>query len=103
MDALQRYELISPILKHKKTAKQVHQETNVPPGTIHGYLKRLREGGQRIESLTDKSCASHFPPKLAHRRRQRHGASESRRDKADLGWWADRVFIAHKSWGLNNE
>ena len=62
MDALQHYELISPILKHKKTAKQVHQETNVPPGTIHGYLKRLREGGQRIESLADKSCASHSHP-----------------------------------------
>ena len=44
MDALQRYELISPILKHKKTAKQVHQEINVPPGTIHGYLKRLVKG-----------------------------------------------------------
>ena len=62
MDALQRYELISPILKHKKTAKQVHQETNVPPGTIHGYLKRLREGGQRIESFADKSCTSHSHP-----------------------------------------
>ena len=61
MDAIQRYELIRPILNQEKTPKQVHQETAVPLSTIYWYLKRFREDG--IEGLADKSHAIHSHPK----------------------------------------
>lgn len=63
MNAIQRYELIRPILKHEKTPKQVSEETNVALSNIYRYLKRLREGGENIESLADKSHANHSNPR----------------------------------------
>ncbi len=61
MNAIQRYELIRPILKHEKTPKQVSEEKDVPLSTIYYYLRRFREGG--VESLADKSHAIHSHPK----------------------------------------
>ena len=63
MNAIQRYELIRPILKHKKTPKQVSEEKDAPLSTIYYYLKRLGEGGENIDSLVDKSHAIHSHPK----------------------------------------
>ena len=63
MNALQRYEIIRPILKGEKTPKQVSEEENVPLSNIYRYLKRLREGGENMESLADKSHASHSHPR----------------------------------------
>ena len=63
MTATQRYELIRPIVKQEKTVHQVHIETGVPTSTLYWYLKRLREGEGRIESLSDKSHAPHWHPK----------------------------------------
>ena len=54
MNALQRYEIIRPILKGEKTPKQVNEETSVPLSTIYYYLKLFREGGGDIKSLEDK-------------------------------------------------
>lgn len=34
MEAIERYELIRPILCGEKTVKQVHQETDVPISTL---------------------------------------------------------------------
>ena len=62
MNSHQRYELIRPILKHEKTPKQVSEEKNVPLSNIYRYLKRLREGGEDMESLADKSHANHSHP-----------------------------------------
>ena len=62
MNAIQRYELIRPILKHEKIPKQVSEETNIPLSTIYYYLKRFQEGGGNIESLADKTHAIHSNP-----------------------------------------
>ena len=63
VNALQRYELIRPILKGEKTPKQVSEETNIPLSTIYYYLKLLRESGGDIKSLEDKTHAIHSHPK----------------------------------------
>lgn len=62
MKALQRYELIRPILTHEKTVQQVHQETHIPLSTIYCYLSRFRFGNGQIESLADQSHAIHSHP-----------------------------------------
>ena len=62
MNAKQKYEFIRPILKGEKTPKQASEETGVPLSNIYYYLKRFREGGEDMESLTDKSHASHSHP-----------------------------------------
>ena len=62
MEALQRYELIRPILNGEKSVKEVHNETGVPIPTLYRYIKRFREGDFRIESLADKSHAPHSNP-----------------------------------------
>ena len=54
MNAIQKYELIRPILKHEKTPRQVSKEKNIPLVTIYRYLKRFRKGNEDMESLTDK-------------------------------------------------
>lgn len=69
MNAIQKYELIRPILKKERTPKQVSKEENVPLITIYRYLKRFRKGfvlplvgvttNENMESLTDKSHAIH--------------------------------------------
>ena len=63
MNALQRYEIIRPILKGERTPKQVNEETGVPLSTIYYYLKLLRKSGGDIKSLEDKSHAIHSHPK----------------------------------------
>ena len=63
MNALQRYEIIRPILNGEKTPKQVNEETSVPLSTIYYYLKLFRESGGDIKSLEDKSHAIHSHPK----------------------------------------
>ena len=63
MNAKQKYELIRPILKQEKTPKEVSQLENVPLSNIYRYLKQLREGGEDIESLADKSHANHSHPR----------------------------------------
>ncbi len=67
MNANQRYELIRPVLKHKKTPKQISAETNVALSSIYRYLKRYREGGDSIESLADRSHAIHSHPRRFRR------------------------------------
>lgn len=62
MEAIERYELIRPILQEEKTVKEVHQETGVPISTLYRYLKRFREGNGKIDSLADKSNAPHSHP-----------------------------------------
>lgn len=62
MEAIQRYELIRPILQGEKSVKQVHQETKVPLSTLYRYLKRFREGNGTIETLADKSRGAHSHP-----------------------------------------
>ena len=59
MNAIQKYELIRPILKKEKTPKQISKEKNIPLITIYRYLKRFRKGNENMESLTDKSHAVH--------------------------------------------
>jgi len=68
VNAIQRYELIRPILRHEKTPKQVSEETNIPISTIYRYLKRHREGGGDVESLADKSHANQSHPKWLARK-----------------------------------
>jgi len=51
--AIQRYELLRPILNKEKTPQQVSKELNVPLSTIYYYLKRFQDGGENIESLAD--------------------------------------------------
>ena len=63
VNAIQRYELIRPILKHEKTPKQVSAETSLSVSTIYRYLKRFREGDGDIESLADKSHGNQLHPK----------------------------------------
>jgi len=63
MEAIERYELVRPILLGEKSVKQVHQETGVPISTLYRYLKRFGEGNYKIESLADKSNAPHSNPK----------------------------------------
>ncbi len=63
MNALQKYEIIRPILKGEKTPKQVSEEANVPLSSIYYYLKLFRESGGDIKSLEDKSHAIHSHPK----------------------------------------
>ncbi len=63
VNALQRYEIIRPILKGEKTPKQVSEETSVPLSTIYYYLKLFRESGGDIKGLEDKSHAIHSHPK----------------------------------------
>ncbi len=63
MNATQKYELIRPILKGEKTPKQASEETGIPLSTIYYYLKRLKEGGNDIESLATKSHANKSHPK----------------------------------------
>ena len=63
MNAIQRYELIRPILKDEKTPKQVSKEKSIHISTIYYYLKRFRESGGNIKSLEDKSHAIHSHPK----------------------------------------
>ena len=59
MNAIQKYELIRPILKEEKTPKQVSKEKNISLITIYRYLKRFRKGNRNMESLTDKSHTTH--------------------------------------------
>ena len=68
MNATQKYELIRPILKGEKTPKQVSEEKNVSLSNIYRYLKRLREGGENMESLADRSHANHSNPKWLTRK-----------------------------------
>ena len=63
MNATQKYELIRPILKHEKKAKQISEETNVPLSTVYYYLKRFGEGSGKIESLTAKSHSNQSHPR----------------------------------------
>ncbi len=63
MNAIQRYELIRPILKGEKTPKEVSEETNIPISTIYRYLKRYRERDGDIESLVDKPHTNQSHPK----------------------------------------
>lgn len=63
MNATQKYELIRPILKGEKTPTKASEETGIPLSTIYYYLKRFREGGGDIESLTDKSHANQSHPR----------------------------------------
>lgn len=62
MNATERYELIRPIIQNQKTAKQVHTETGVPCSTIYRYLSRFEQGNREVESLADRSSASHTRP-----------------------------------------
>jgi len=62
LDAIQRYELIRPILHGEKTVKEIHQETGVPLQTLYYYVKRFREGKGQIESLANKSLGAHSHP-----------------------------------------
>jgi len=69
VNAIQKYELIRPILKDEKTPKQVSKEKNISLITIYRYLKRFRKGSVlplvggttngNMESLTDKSHTTH--------------------------------------------
>ena len=78
MNAIQKYELIRPILKHEKTPRQVSKEKNIPLVTIYRYLKRFRKcsvlpsdigtTNEDMESLTDKSHAIHKHPKWFSRK-----------------------------------
>jgi len=63
VNAIQRYELIRPILKKERTPEQVSKEANAPLSTIYYYLKRVQDGGENIESLADKTHAIHSNPK----------------------------------------
>ena len=63
MKAIQRYELLRPILNKEKTPQQVSKELNVPLSTIYYYLKRFQDSGENIESLADKTHAIHSNPK----------------------------------------
>ena len=63
MNATQKYELIRPTLKGEKTLKQASEETGIRLSTIYYYLKRFREGGGNIESLSDKSHANQLHPR----------------------------------------
>ena len=63
MNATQKYELIRPILKGEKTPKKTSEETGIPLSTIYYYLKRFREGGENIESLTDRSHTNKSHPR----------------------------------------
>lgn len=60
VEALQKYELIRPILMGEKTPKQVHEETQVALSAIYRYLKRFQEYG--FEGLHDRSHAIHSHP-----------------------------------------
>ena len=62
MEAIERYELIRPILHGEKSIKEVHLETGVPISTLYRYLKRFREGNFRLESLADKPFGAHSHP-----------------------------------------
>jgi len=62
MKAIERYELIRPILRGEKSVKDVYIETKVPQPTLYRYLKLFREGGEQIESLADKSHAPKSHP-----------------------------------------
>ena len=68
MNAIQKYELIRPILKHEKTPRQVSKEKNIPLVTIYRYLKRFRKGNEDMESLTDKPHAIRKHPKWFSRK-----------------------------------
>ena len=68
MNAIQKYELIRPILRQEKTPRQVSKEKNIPLVTIYRYLKRFRKGNEDMESLTDKSHAIHKHPKWFSRK-----------------------------------
>ena len=63
MTATERYELIRPIIHKEKTVQQVHKENDISIRTLWRYLKRFREGDEKIESLADKSHAAHSHPK----------------------------------------
>ena len=63
MNATQKYELIRPILKGEKTPKQASEEAGIPLSTIYYYLKRLKEGGDSIESLAAISHANKSHPR----------------------------------------
>ena len=38
MEALQRYELIRPILLQEKSAKEIHLETGIPLSILYRYI-----------------------------------------------------------------
>jgi transposase len=63
VDAIKKYELIRPILKHEKTPEQVSKEANIPLSTIYYYLKRFRESSENMAGLADKSHANSSHPK----------------------------------------
>ena len=63
MNAVQKYELIRPILKSEKSPKQVSEEKEVPSSNIYRYLKRFQEGDGKMESLADKSHANQSHPR----------------------------------------
>jgi transposase len=63
LNVTQKYELIRPILKGEKKPKQVSEEKGIPLSTIYYYLKRFRDGGGNIDSLTNRSHANHSHPR----------------------------------------
>lgn len=63
MDAIKKYELIRPIMKHEKTPEQVSKEANIPLSTIYYYLKIFRESSENMASLANKSHANSSHPK----------------------------------------
>ena len=63
MNAIQKYELIRPILKDEKTPRQVSEETSIPLSSIYRYLRQFHEGDDKMESLAGKSHASKSHPK----------------------------------------
>lgn len=70
MNAIQRYELIRPILRKEKKPNQVSKETDVPLSTIYYYLKRFQDGGGNIENLADKTHAIRSNPKWLTQEKQ---------------------------------
>jgi transposase len=63
VNAKQKYELIRPILKGEKKPKQVSEEKDVSLSNIYRYLKRLRDSGEDMESLADRSHANQSHPR----------------------------------------
>ena len=63
MNAIQKYELIRPVLRDEKTPRQVNEETGISLSSIYRYLRQFHEGDGKMESLADKSHASKSHPK----------------------------------------
>ncbi len=84
MDPTQRYEIIRPILQREKHIQQVAAETGISSRTLQRYLKRYRDSGGKLESLANKSSASHYHP---------NGFTEE--DKDEVVWYKQKH--PHKS------